>query len=136
MKYELVKNKLDDYTLKYKDKEFNFKTDIKLISEVQSINKNARLKMLQDLTEKGLSIKQLSVEEKKDGKTYIDNSNKVEMENIYIEEEMTNFFNDICKRYFKMDYLELILDIGLDESEVEKFSTELIGAMTGTTPSQ
>lgn len=136
-KYELIKNSKDNYTLKYKDRSIDFKTDIALISEMQGINKKARINMIKDLSKEGISIKSLSVEEKRDGKTYIDNTNKEELENTYLEEAMEKFFDDICKRYFNMGLAELLVDMDLteDTKQVEQFTTEFVSALTGQTPS-
>lgn len=136
-KYEIIKNSKDNYTLKYKDRSIDFKTDVALISEMQGINKKARINMIKDLSKEGISMKSLSVEEKKDGKTYIDNTNKEELENAYVEEAMTDFFDDICKRYFNMGLAELLIDMDLteDTKQVEQFTTEFISALTGQTPS-
>lgn len=136
-KYELIKNSKDNYTLKYKDRSIDFKTDIALISEMQGINKKARINMIKDLSKEGISMKSLSVEEKRDGKTYIDNTNKEELENAYLEEAMEEFFDDICKRYFNMGLAELLVDMDLteDTKQVEQFTTEFVSALTGQTPS-
>ena len=132
--YEIIKNGTDDYTLKYKDKEFNFHTDIGIIRELQGANKKAKVKMLMDLTKEGMSLKDFSMEEKKNGKTYIDNTNKAELLNAYVEEETAETFNNICKKHFGNDLLGLIQDIGLSDDEVEKFSQDLAGALIGKTP--
>lgn len=133
-KYEIIKNGTDDYTLKYKDKEFNFKTELKLMAKMQSANKNARTKMIMDLSKQGISIKDLTIEKKENGKTYLDNSNKSEIERAYIEDETANVFSEICQEKFGMDLTTLILDIDLDEKEIEQFSVELVQALTGKTP--
>lgn len=133
-KYEIIKNGTDDYTLKYKDKEFNFKTELKLMAKMQAANKNARTKMIMDLSKQGISIKDLTIEKKENGKTYLDNSNKSEIERAYIEDETANVFSEICQEKFGMDLTTLILDIDLDEKEIEKFSVELVQALTGKTP--
>ena len=80
----------DNVTLKYKDKEFTFKRDVKLISKLQGLIMEARQRMIEDYAEKGKSIKSLTIETKKDGKTYYDNSNKNELEKIY-QEKVINF---------------------------------------------
>lgn len=136
-KYEFIKVSTDNYTLKYKDKSFNFKTDISLVSKMQEINKKARVKMIKELAKDGISIKDLSIETKKDGKTYIDNTNRTELENAYIEDAMVEFFDNTCKDRFGMSLAELLIDIGIvdDTKEVEKFASELTAAITGATPS-
>lgn len=134
-KYELIKNGKDDYTLKYKEQEYNFKTDIALIKDIQGISKKARINMIKDLSKDGISMKKLTIEEKKDGKTYVDNSNKAELEEVYLGEAMAEFMDETCNRLFKKTYTDLILDMELSEEEVEKFSIEFMSALTGQTPS-
>lgn len=134
-KYEIVKNSTDNYTLKYKDKEFNFKTDIAIMSKMQSANKIARTKMLMDLTKEGISAKDLIIEKKENGKKYYDNTNKTEMEKAYIDEETVNIFNEICEEKFGLTLIDLIMDIDLTEEEMETFSLDLVQALTGKIPS-
>lgn len=134
MKYKF-KAEDDIVKLSYKDKEFEFKVNVKLISEMQKIVMQARKKMLFDFSAEGQSIKNLTIETKKDGKTYYDNSNKVELEKIYQEEATLEFFNKKCNEIFKMDLAELINDIGLStEEDGSKFSEELIAYMSGKFP--
>lgn len=134
MKYKF--NVEDDIvSLKYKDKEFTFKTNVKLISEMQGLVMDARIKMIQDMSKEGQSIKDLTKEIKKDGKTYYDNSNKVELEKIYQEKVTLEYFNKKCEEYFKMDLPTLIQDIGLEgENEGAEFTSNLMSYMTGNIP--
>lgn len=136
-KYELIKVSTDNYILKYKDKSFEFKTDISLANKMQGIYKNARVRMIKDLAKDGISLKDLSIETKRDGKTYVDSTNRTELENAYIEDAMTEFFDDLCKSRFGLSLAELLIDIGIveDTKEVEKFAADLTSALTGTTPS-
>lgn len=134
--YEIIKNGTDDYTLKYKDKELNFHTDLTIMKEMQSISKRARVKMVTDLAKQGISLKDFTIEKKENGKTYFDSSNKAELEKAYIDEETANVFNEIIEKQFGMDLLSLLQDIGIEnEKEVEKFSMELMQALVGKTPS-
>lgn len=136
MKYSFT-NDEDTITLKYKDKEFNFKVNVKLISEMQGLVMEARKRMIQEFAKTGQSIQDLTIETKKDGKTYYDNSNKLELERIYQEELTIEFFNKKCEEYFGMDLAELMLDIGLEtEDEGTKFSNDLISYMSGNIPSR
>lgn len=137
MKYEFEKVDEDSTKLKYKDKEFVLTKDVRLIKEMQEINSKARKKMIYDLAKEGLTIKNLTIETKKDGKTYFDNTNANELEQTYIQEATLELFGEIAKRFTNMDLTELILDIGLnDEKEVAKFAEEFAGAIVGkTTPS-
>lgn len=134
--YEIIKNGTDNYTLKYKDKEINFHTDISIMRDMQSISKRARVKMVTDLSKQGVSLKDFTIEKKENGKTYFDNSNKAELEKAYIDEETTIVFNEIIEKQFGMDLLNLLQDIGLEsEKDITKFSEELMTALIGKTPS-
>ena len=136
-KYEIIKNGVDDYTLKYKDKQINFKSTIEIVSKMQEVNKKARINMILDLSQKGMNIKDLIKEEKKDGKTYYDNTNKTELEKIYIEEETSKVFQEEIKNMLGMDLISLLQDIGLtEEEEINNFSTELGQVMIGQFPSK
>ena len=136
MKYEIIKNGIDDYTLKYKDKEFNYKADIELISKLQEAPKNARIKMLKELAKEGISLKDFTIEQKKNGKTYYDNTNKQELENTYIQNEMLEIINNTCKDRFNNGLVNLMLDIGLETpEEQERFSNELSASLMGNIPS-
>lgn len=130
-KYEFIKNGVDDYTLKYKDKEINFKSNVDVVNRLQDTVASGRMKMIKDLAKEGLSIKDLTIETKKDGKTYYDNTNKVELENTYIQQEQGRVFKEIIKEVFGMDITELFLDIELDESETEEFAKEFGEILTG-----
>lgn len=135
MKYEFIRLDDDNIILKYKDKEFNFKINVKLISEMQQIVMKSRIKMIQDFAKNGLSIKDLTIEVKKDGKTYYDNSNKLELEQVYQEQEYLAFFDEKCIELFGMDLNTLIADIGLtEEQETEKFGKDLMSNLSGKTP--
>lgn len=136
MKYEFIRLDEDNIKLKYKDKEFTFKVNVKLISEMQKIIMESRIKLIEDLAEKGKSIKNLTIEIKKDGKTYYDNSNKQELEQIYQEQEYLKFFNNKCQEIFNMDLQSLIDDIGLNDEEAEIFGKELTMNLSGKTPFQ
>lgn len=137
MKYEFIKNGVDDYTLKYKDKEIKFHSTVGIVSRLQESIKNARLKMVLDLTKQGISIKELTKEIKENGKTYYDNTNKDELEKIYLQEEQTKIFQEIIKEMFDKTIEELIIEIGLEtEEEISTFSTQLGKVIIGQFPSK
>lgn len=134
MKYQFKADE-DNITLSYKDKSFTFKTNVKLISEMQGLIMKARIKMIQDLSKEGQSVRDLIKETKKDGKTYSDNSNKVELERIYQEQVTMDFYNNKCEEIFGMDLAPLMLDIGLEtEEEGTKFSTDFMNYLSGNIP--
>ena len=122
MKYEFIKNAPDDYTLKYKDKEINFKSTVDIVKKMQEVNRIARLKLVKDLAKENMTIKDLVKEIKKDGKTYYDNSSKEEIEKVYIEETSGIVFLEIVEEMLGISMVNLIADIGLEnEEETSKF---------------
>ena len=136
-KYQIIKNGIDDYTLKYKDQEINFNSNVDIGIRMQGIYMTARIKMIQDLGQAGMTIKELTKEIKKDGKTYYDNSNKDELEKAYIEEEQKKVFMECIKDMLGKDFSEIITEIGFeDEKEVEQFGKEIGEVLAGTFPSK
>lgn len=132
MKYKFEQISSDNYKLTYKDKSFEFKSDVNATKEMQSLVVKGRKKMIVDLAKEGISIKSLTIETKENGKTYYDNSNVVEMEKGYQEEIMLEYFDTKCIELFKMPIQELVLDIGLETAkESEQFVIELIQCLTG-----
>lgn len=134
MKYEFKSIGTDEIELTYKDKSFKFKRDVNLIREMQNIVKEARLKMIKDLSSQGISLKDLVIERHENNKTYYDNTNKEEMEQVYQNDATMEFFDKKCKEYFDNDLASLITDIGLtEEEEITNFSSEFVNILTGNT---
>lgn len=134
MKYKFELNN-DIVVLSYKDKKLECKTNVKLLSEMQKLSAKARIKMIQDYAKEGQSIKDLTIVKKENGKTFYDDSNRQELENIYQQEMALEFFDNVCKENFKLSLLELIADIGLEtEEEGEKFSSDLVNYLSGKIP--
>lgn len=135
MKYEFIKVDEDTSKLKYKDKEFTIKNTVKIVSEIQGIIMQSRIKAIQDLAKQGQSIKDLTIERKENGKTYYDNSNRKELEAIYQQQAILEFFDNKCINICGMTLSELMSDIGLSsEDDGEKFAQEFMQYLTGNTP--
>ncbi len=131
-KYEIIKNGLDDYTLKYKDKEINFKSTVELVNKLQDITKKARMQMVMDLSKEGKTIKDLVVETKVDGKIILDHSNKDFIEEGYIQQAQEQIFNEVIEKMLGVSLEKLIIDMELNENEVEEFGKELGECLVGT----
>lgn len=132
MKYKFERLAEDNYKLTYKDKEFTFKSSVKIISELQSLIVSARKIMITELAKNGSSIKELTKEVKVNGKTYYDNSNAKELEKVYQEEATMNYFNNKSVELFNMELQDLFNDIGLEEAnEIQQFTTELVQCLSG-----
>ena len=131
-KYEFIKNGVDDYTLKYKDKEINFKSNVNIVNNLQDSISKARMNMIKDLAKEGMTIKDLVVERKENGKTYYDNTNKEELEKAYLEKEQSKVFIEIIEKLFGMSVEDLFIDMGLSNvEESTQFSEELGKILVG-----
>lgn len=134
-KYEFIKNGMDDYTLKYKDKEIHFCSKVEMVKDLQEVTKNARLEMVTDLAKKGMTIQDLVKEQKEGSKIIYDHSNKDFIEQGYIQQEQAKVVDKICKQVFGMDSSAIILDIGFsDEKEVEQFYKEFGDILANSAP--
>ena len=131
-KYEFIKNGVDDYTLKYKDKEINFKSNVNIVNNLQDSISKARMNMIKDLAKEGMTIKDLVVEKKENGKTYYDNTNKEELEKAYLEKEQSKVFIEIIEKLFGMSVEDLFVDMELTNvEESTQFSEELGKILVG-----
>lgn len=134
-KFEFIRNGIDDYTLKYKDKEIRFNSKVEFIKDLQEVQKNARNKMVADLIKQGMSVQDLIIKKVDGAKTIEDHSNKDYIEQGYIQEEQAKVLDNICKKLFNMDVSTLILDIGFsDEKDVERFYKEFGDILAGSVP--
>ena len=120
MNYEFIKNGLDDYTLKYTDKdnkpvEIPFKRTIEMATKVQAITSNARIKMFKELTKRGMTKDDLIIR-RDDGKGHItyDETNYIEFEKKYLEEETALTMNEIMEECFKMNIIDLFTSMGIN----------------------
>lgn len=131
-KYEFIKNGVDDYTLKYKDKEINFKSNVNIVNNLQDSISKARMNMIKDLAKEGMTIKDLIIERKENGKTYYDNTNKEELEKAYLEKEQSKVFIEIIEKLFGMSVEDLFIDMELTNvEESTQFSEELGKILVG-----
>lgn len=131
-KYEFIKNGVDDYTLKYKDNEINFNSNVDIANRLQNTIANGKTRMIMELAKQGISLKDLTIETKKDGKTYYDNTNRTELENTYIQQEQGKVFMDIIKELLGKSVEELFMEMELEtEEESQEFAKEFAEILGG-----
>lgn len=134
-KYTITKNGVDDYSLKYKDTEIKLHSTVGLAQKIQNVLNEARRKMIIDLATQGKTLNDLVKETKKDGKTIVDTSNADALENLYIEREYSNVFEECVKDMTGKTFVELIQEIGLEtEEEGATFGEEIGNILSGSTP--
>lgn len=120
-------------------KEFEIKRTVELLRDLTSATHKSRNRLIKDLAKEGLTKNDLVKEVKKDGKTFYDSSSWDELENSYYEEENQVILSSVIEKITGYDLITLIVEMGLNEKEIEAFSTELVLALTGTkteTPSK
>jgi len=131
MKYEFKKNGEDDYSLIYKGKEIKFNSNVNAITRLQECEAVAKIKMIDDLATKGKSLRDYTIEIKKDGKTYYDNTNKVELTKLYVQKEFVEVYSSLVKEILGKEIQELYNEMELTETELQKFSEEFGMIITG-----
>ena len=133
MKYEFIKVDEDTTKLKYKDKEFDIKKTVGLLQKLQSVNNKAKIRMMLELKQQGITANDLVVIHKEGNKTYEDKSNLIELENYYLGVESESIYEELCKEFCGMGFAELVVDIGLDtenKEELKDFMTKFTYAIT------
>lgn len=136
MKYEFIKNGKDDYILKYKDQQINFKSTVDVTTKLQESIEKGKNNLIFDLAKQGLTVKSLAIETKKDGKTYVDNSNYEMLEKNYINKSRTDVFMEIVEELFNKKFTDLIIEMELTEKEMAKFGEDLGNILNGNFPSK
>lgn len=135
MKWNIRKEGIDNYFLEYKDKMLPFHSRVGLVNDLQGSIKKARLRMVKELSEMGMSVNDLTKITSADGKTTYDNSNKQFIEESYINEENQRVLEDIMKKMFGMSFEELMVDIGIEnEEEAKELASEIGNCLIGKTP--
>lgn len=132
MKYQLIKNGEDDYSLKYKDKEIKFHSDVELVTKLQSINEIAKEEMVLSLAERGKTINDLVKKQTVDGKTQYDNSNVNMLLNTYVGRVGTQLYQESINKMCGKTIDELVEEIGLtNENEQKQLAEDLGKIMVG-----
>lgn len=134
-KWEIRKEGIDNYFLEYKDKILPFHSNVGIVNELQGAIKNARLRMIKELKDKGMSLSYLTTKKEENGKVIYDNTDRQYIEEVYINEEYQKALEKIIQDTFNMNYLDLLNDVGIEtEEESKEFFTELGQCLVGRTP--
>lgn len=135
MKYTIRKEGIDNYFLEYGDKMLPFHSKVDIVYQLQDSIKKARLRMVKELKEQGLTINDLTTETKENGKTTYDTSSRQYIEEAYINEENQKVLQNIMRELFGMTFEELVVDIGIDTpEEAQELATDIGNCLIGKTP--
>lgn len=135
MKWTIRKEGIDNYFLEYKDKILPFHSNVGMVNDLQGAIKKARLRLIKELKDQGMSLSDLTTKKEENGKVIYDTSDRQYIEEVYINEEYQKALEKIIQDSFGMSYLDLLNDIGI---ETEEESTALFGeigeCLIGRTP--
>jgi regulatory protein YycH of two-component signal transduction system YycFG len=121
----------DEFMLSYNKKQIKFKRTVKTAQRLQSIDSEARFKVIKKITDMGYTMDNnpFIVTKTEGNKTYKDESNF----NYLIEQEkqyaMAEIIAEIVKDTMGMEFDDLILDMGIDPNDADallKFTTDFM----------
>lgn len=133
----------DEFVLIYDKKEIKFKRTVKIAQRLQSLDSEARFRVIKKISEMGYTMDNnpFIITRTEGSKTYKDESNF----NYLIEQEkqfaMAEIVSEIIKDTFGMEFDNLINELGIlvtDEQRIAKFASEFMyiirnGEVFGTT---
>ena len=135
MKWTIRKEGIDNYFLEYKDKMLPFHSNVGMVNELQGAIKKARLRLIKELKDQGMSLSDLTTKKEENGKVIYDTSDRQYIEEVYINEEYQKALEKIIQDSFGMNYLDLLNDIGIEtEEESKDFFGEIGQCLIGRTP--
>lgn len=135
MKWTIRKEGIDNYFLEYKDKILPFHSNVGMVNELQGAIKKARLRLIKELKDQGMSLSDLTTKKEENGKVIYDTSDRQYIEEVYINEEYQKALEKIIQDSFGMSYLDLLNDIGIEtEEESKEFFGEIGQCLIGRTP--
>ena len=135
MKWTIRKEGIDNYFLEYKDKILPFHSNVGMVNELQGAIKKARLRLIKELKDQGMSLSDLTTKKEENGKVIYDTSDRQYIEEVYINEDYQKALEKIIQDSFGMSYLDLLNDIGIEtEEESKEFFGEIGQCLIGRTP--
>ncbi len=127
MKYEFKEIGLDEYELHYTNKDkkevvIPFKRTVELAHKLASADKDARMELFTYLTSIGKTKNDFIIKKEVDGKIIYDETNYREFESGFLQNKALEIAIKLYEDLFKMDFADLVLDMGLNENDAEAWS--------------
>ncbi len=117
--------------------EIPFKKNVELARRIQSVNANARLKMIKWMKENGYTKNDLIDKIEKKGKIVYDETTYRTIEQGFIQDESTELGLELYKILFNKTVTELITELGFtadNEDEALRLGTEINAIITEKDP--
>lgn len=117
--------------------EIPFKKNVELARRIQSVNANARLKMIKWMKENNITKNELIDKVEKNGKVIYDETNYRTIEQGFIQDESVQLGLELYKILFNKTVTELITELGFtsdNEDEALRLGTEINAIITEKAP--
>lgn len=136
--YKFSKIDEDSYLLEYKDKKIKFERDVEIASRIQSIDSEAMMLALADLSKQGYTMQKnpYIVTRKEGNKEIVDESNWNYIIDRKKEEASTLIIDELFVKCLNFHLVDLLIDMGIDVNNEEdlkvvtEFETDFILIMT------
>lgn len=138
--YKFIKKGQDDYSLQIGKEELPFKRTNETATILQDANRRTEINMMKYLAQNKLTKKDFIIETN-DGKghTTKDETNYLELKNNFYGETVMEILNELIKKDFKMDMMELFNKMGIDlnsadmkeQNKISDFTQEYLTILTG-----
>lgn len=136
--YKFIKVDEDNFKLQYKDKEINFKRDVATAQRIQSIDSEAFMMAMEDLSKQGYTMANnpYIVTRKVGNKEIVDESNWNYIIDRRKEEASALILDELFVKCLNLHMTDLFYDMGLDLNskdaleKIAEFDEEFILIMT------
>lgn len=129
--YKFTQIDNDNWKLEYKDKEYIIKRNIALLTQLQSVDFEARVLLNKKLKELGCTLEDVEYEKEENGKKIINDSEVQKLLDICKKEAQYIKLKNIVKDILNDEIENIALDLG--EKEFQNFITQLMLAISGKT---
>lgn len=119
----------DNWKLEYKDKEYIIKRNIALLTQLQSVDFEARVLLNKKLKDLGCTLEDVEYEKEENGKKTINDSEVQKLLDICKKEAQYIKLKNIVKDILNDEIENIALDLG--EKEFQNFITQLMLAISG-----
>lgn len=119
----------DNWKLEYKDKEYIIKRNIALLTQLQSVDFEARVLLNKKLKDLGCTLEDVEYEKEENGKKIINDSEVQKLLDICKKEAQYIKLKNIVKDILNEEIENIALDLG--EKEFQNFITQLMLAISG-----
>lgn len=119
----------DNWKLEYKDKEYIIKRNIALLTQLQSVDFEARVLLNKKLKDLGCTLEDVEYEKEENGKKTINDSEVQKLLDICKKEAQYIKLKNIVKDILNEEIENIALELG--EKEFQNFITQLMLAISG-----